>query len=100
MSIIFGFSQSAKPTICVRDLPLWTGLARTRTRELIEKGQLPRPFQLSDDGRGKGLFEDDLLEWQERRSFRTNAANEKSKHRPQSLNFVETTNALGARYDG
>jgi len=54
--------------IRIRDLPLWTGLGRTRNQELIDKGELPKPFPLSDKGRAKGLFEDDLIEWQRRRS--------------------------------
>jgi predicted DNA-binding transcriptional regulator AlpA len=54
--------------IRARDLPTWTGLGRTRIQELIASGELPKPFPLTDNGRAKGIFEDDLIAWQRRRS--------------------------------
>jgi predicted DNA-binding transcriptional regulator AlpA len=50
------------------NLPELTGLKRTRIQELIASGEFPRPFPLTESGRAKGIFEDDLIEWQKRRS--------------------------------
>ena len=70
-------TEKLRRIVRVHDLPLWTGFGRTRNRELIEKGELPKPFPLSDSGRAKGVFEDDLIEWQQRRSSRANAPTHK-----------------------
>jgi predicted DNA-binding transcriptional regulator AlpA len=61
-------TEKLRRIVRVRDLPAWTGLGRTRNQELIAKGELPKPFLLTDNGRAKGIFEDDLIEWQKRRS--------------------------------
>jgi predicted DNA-binding transcriptional regulator AlpA len=63
-------TERLRRIIRIHDLPQWTGLGRTRTQELIASGELPTPFPLSNNGRAKGIFEDDLIEWQKRRSAR------------------------------
>jgi predicted DNA-binding transcriptional regulator AlpA len=65
--------ETLRRIIRVRDLPQWTGLGRTRNQELIASGELPKPFLLTENGRSKGLFEDDLIAWQKRRSTVTEA---------------------------
>jgi predicted DNA-binding transcriptional regulator AlpA len=60
-------TEGLRRIIRVRDLPQWTGLGRTRNSELIAKGDLPTPFSLTENGRAKGIFEDDLIEWQRRK---------------------------------
>jgi predicted DNA-binding transcriptional regulator AlpA len=61
-------SKTLRRIVRIHDLTQWTGLGRTRNQELIAKGELPKPFLLTDNGRAKGIFEDDLIEWQKRRS--------------------------------
>jgi predicted DNA-binding transcriptional regulator AlpA len=62
-------TETLRRIVRLRDLSNWTGLGRTQNNELIAKGELPKPFSLSDHGRAKGVFEDDLIEWQRRRSL-------------------------------
>jgi predicted DNA-binding transcriptional regulator AlpA len=62
-------TEKLRRIIRIRDLSKWTGLGRTQNSELIANGELPTPFPLTDGGRAKGLFEDDLIEWQKRRSL-------------------------------
>jgi hypothetical protein len=49
-----------------RDIPDYTGLQRTTINALIERGEL-KLFTLTEGGRAKGIFEDDLIAWQQRR---------------------------------
>jgi predicted DNA-binding transcriptional regulator AlpA len=49
-------------------LPKRTGVKRSCNQELIAKGELPKPFLLSENRHAKGIFEDGLIEWQKRRS--------------------------------
>jgi prophage regulatory protein len=51
-----------------RDLPQFVGLRRTQIDELMKRGEFPRPIKLSDYGRAVGWLEDELAEWQRRRS--------------------------------
>lgn len=67
-------TERLRRIVRIRDLPKWTGLARTRIQELIATGELPRPFPLSFGGRAKGIFEDDLIQWQKRMSSNDRAA--------------------------
>ncbi|WP_375157677.1 helix-turn-helix transcriptional regulator [Bradyrhizobium sp. RDT46] len=60
--------RQARNIIRLHSLPELTGLKRTRIQELIASGEFPKPFALTDGGRAKGIFEDDLIEWQRRRS--------------------------------
>lgn len=41
-----------------------TGYSRSQLQEKINKGEFPAPFKLSDSGRAKGWFEDDVIDWQ------------------------------------
>jgi prophage regulatory protein len=50
-----------------------TGYSRTQLQELIDKGEFPPPFPLSDTGRAVGWFEDDVVAWQQRRLAKRNA---------------------------
>ena len=43
------------------------GYGRTQLNELIERGEFPKPFRLSDSGRAKGWDEDEIIEWQAQR---------------------------------
>ncbi|WP_422388619.1 helix-turn-helix transcriptional regulator [Bradyrhizobium symbiodeficiens] len=61
-------TERLRRIVRIRDLSQWTGLGRTRNQELIASGELPKPFSLTDSGRAKGVFEDELIEWQRRRS--------------------------------
>jgi predicted DNA-binding transcriptional regulator AlpA len=62
-------TEKLRRIIRIRDLSKWTGLGRTQNNELIANGELPTPFPLTEGGRAKGVFEDDLIEWQTRRSM-------------------------------
>ena len=43
------------------------GYGRSQLNELIELGEFPKPFRLSDSGRAKGWDEDETIEWQAQR---------------------------------
>jgi prophage regulatory protein len=45
-----------------------TGYSRSQLQEKINKGEFPAPFKLSDSGRARGWFEDDVIDWQESRT--------------------------------
>lgn len=69
--------SKAQTIIRTHRLPALTGLGRTRIQELIASGEFPKPFPLTDSGRAKGIFEDDLIEWQRRRSSTTKTPRER-----------------------
>ena len=53
--------------IRLRDLPDYVGLQRTAIADLIKRGEFPRPVKLSDTGRSVGIFEHELIAWQQDR---------------------------------
>jgi len=53
-----------------RDVDAYCGLKRTQRAELIRRGEFPKPILLSDGGRARGYFENELIEWQRRRMAR------------------------------
>jgi hypothetical protein len=55
-----------------RDIPDYTGLQRTSINALIKRGEL-NLFTLTEGGRAKGIFEEDLIAWQQRRREASNA---------------------------
>jgi hypothetical protein len=56
-----------------RDIPEYTGLQRTSIDALIKRGEL-KVFTITEHGRAKGIFEDDLVRWQQRRRGASDAA--------------------------
>jgi predicted DNA-binding transcriptional regulator AlpA len=67
-------SQGLRRIVRLYELPKWTGLGRTQNKDLIDKGELPKPFSLAEGGRAKGIFEDELIAWQRKRSSRGEGA--------------------------
>ena len=45
-----------------------TGYGDTQLDELVRSGELPAPIRLSDGGRARGWFADEIAEYQERRA--------------------------------
>ena len=41
--------------------------AQSASRELIKRGEFPKPISLSDSGRAKGWLESEILVWQAKR---------------------------------
>jgi prophage regulatory protein len=56
-----------------------TGYQRTQLQELIDKGEFPPPFPLSDTGRAVGWLEDEVISWQQRRLAKRNAKTASNK---------------------
>lgn len=50
------------------ELDQFVGLRRTQIDCLIDKGEFPRPFKLSDTGRAVGWLEGEIVEWQRQRA--------------------------------
>lgn len=50
-----------------RQLKAVTGYGPTQIHQLIKLGEFPAPVSLSDSGRAKGWWEDEVIAWQEKR---------------------------------
>jgi hypothetical protein len=48
-------------------LPLYMGMEFSQINKLIEEGKLPALVSLTDNGRAKGLFGSQILEWKQKR---------------------------------